>query len=283
MKACFSVVMMIAVMTVFAWGQNDETSADEYKYTLRFFQVPPATSELKKEIEIMKGILGSELASLIKETRNQPKVSSVQDVSSPFIDGYEVLSDNVVRDGFYLQGQGAVFIISMSVQWNSPLKFTISGSLPDGFVFSLPGRPLPDNANIEDILEQIRNLQIRISEPGARHEDMVAARAQINALQSDIRTLQDTEESLRPLSEIVLRQAIAGVRESLVDTLAKYGDSLTSIKPDEYINLVFQTSPTSLSASGRGTETITVRKSWITDYKAGKMTLDEFRKKALPQ
>jgi len=109
------------------------------------------------------------------------------------------------------------------------------------------GRP---GIYLSDITEQIANLQIQLREVAAHQQAFL--------------------------------QVLNGVREPLVDTLAQYGDSMYGVNPDEYINLVFQVSPlASLNASGRGSEVISVRKSWITDYKAGKMTLEEFRKKVL--
>ena len=70
------------------------------------------------------------------------------------------------------------------------------------------------------------------------------------------------------------------LRNPLVDILAKYGDSLSVVKPDEYINLVIHT-PSLMDISGRRqrVDVISARKSWITDYKAGRMTLEEFREK----
>jgi hypothetical protein len=104
--------------------------------------------------------------------------------------------------------------------------------------------------------------------------------------------LGDIQEQLDVVREQLLKdssieeaflQALDSAREPILDTLIKYGDLMHFVKPEEYINLVFQVSPMALlNASRRGTEVISVRKSWITDYNAGRITRDEFRKK-VPQ
>ena len=77
-----------------------------------------------------------------------------------------------------------------------------------------------------------------------------------------------------------LLQAIDKIQTPLIDTLANYGDSLTVVKPEEYINLVLMTDE-STSLQKKRLDIISARKSWITDYKAGRLTLDEFRQQVL--
>ena len=77
-----------------------------------------------------------------------------------------------------------------------------------------------------------------------------------------------------------LLQAIAEIQIPLIDTLANYGDSLSAVQSEEYINLVLMTDE-STSQQKKQLDIITARKLWITDYKAGLLTLDEFRQKVL--
>jgi hypothetical protein len=83
-----------------------------------------------------------------------------------------------------------------------------------------------------------------------------------------------------------LLQSLSEVKVFLIEALANHGDSLTTVKPNEYINIIFTTdegfpmySEGSSSRSVR--QVVTVQKSWITDYKAGRLTMEAFRQKAL--
>jgi len=285
MKACFSIIATIVVLSAFAWGQDTQTSADTMNMHISFFSTGASLSAedmaLKRELDTMGEALGSVLALNTQAFSMQPPASSTLDLIervtgkalvSPMVSastGNEAIISASVGNGFYLQGQGVVLMIHIS-----GLRDTAGQTLIISPVTNV-------NMNVNDMLENVRRLNARLNAPDTRHEDMVAMRHQINALQNDIRILQDSERVLKLLSAPTLRQVADDFRESLVDTLAKYGDSLSVVKPDEYINLVLQASPVSLGVAGRGTEIISVRKSWITDYKAGKMTLEEFRGKVL--
>ena len=78
----------------------------------------------------------------------------------------------------------------------------------------------------------------------------------------------------------------------LVEALANHGDSMTVLAEDKYLNLILE--PDSWSglvpavvfgvpapSTTTRTETLTVRKSWITDYKAGRLSLEGFKQKVL--
>jgi hypothetical protein len=74
-------------------------------------------------------------------------------------------------------------------------------------------------------------------------------------------------------------QTLSEVKQYLIETLANYGDSLTTVKPDEYVNLVLLTDD--FDSQKTGSDILSARKAWITDYKAGKLTLDAFKQKVL--
>jgi hypothetical protein len=287
MKTCFSAVTMIIVLTAFAWGQNAPASPD--------------AKVLEKEMEIIRGILGSELTSYIQDLRDQygdpypgrtmlnvPVIADMNaspnlsisfwssggnSESLPPID-ISALSNAIVNNlhsasignGFYLPEQGVVFMIPTSV-----LRNNVRIALP---------APMSSVAAIDNLRERIRGLEASIHEPGARHEEMVAVRKEINELQKDMQALMSgMQYDEAAINNQTFRQALDGLKNLLVDTLAKYGDSLSAVKPGEHINLILQRP--SWDASGPNVGIISARKSWITDYKAGKMTLEEFRKKVL--
>ena len=72
----------------------------------------------------------------------------------------------------------------------------------------------------------------------------------------------------------------------LVEALANHGDSLTHVRPNEYINIIITTDNDYMvfaqSTEARSQrEVLSVQKSNITDYKAGRITLDAFKQKVL--
>ena len=100
-----------------------------------------------------------------------------------------------------------------------------------------------------------------------------AQRAKMQEQQKEMqRKIQAQNERIAKQKEDQ-RQKLTGIKESLIEAVAKYGDSLTTVKNDEYINLVFD-------ASGEY-DIVSIQKSWIKDYKAGVLTLDQFKAKTI--
>ncbi len=82
-------------------------------------------------------------------------------------------------------------------------------------------------------------------------------------------------------------QDLDEIKNYLIEALANYGDSLTTVKSSEHVNLVLIVddfdSDAAMNFSRRRTrnDVISVQKSWVTDYKAGRLSLDNFKQKAL--
>jgi len=81
-----------------------------------------------------------------------------------------------------------------------------------------------------------------------------------------------------------LLQNLAEAKIYPVEALANYGDSLTTVRPNEYISLILTTDGIDAHSDFGGQKTrqniISAQKSWITDYKAGRLSLDAFKQKA---
>ena len=77
--------------------------------------------------------------------------------------------------------------------------------------------------------------------------------------------------------------SLSELQTPLVEALANYGDSLTTVKPGEYINLILMTDHMSMNFGNATTrhDLISAQKSWISDYKAGKLSLEDFKRKVL--
>ena len=101
--------------------------------------------------------------------------------------------------------------------------------------------------------------------------------------------LSDLQDKVKKRQEEIdsrkakFRENLGQVKSVLIEALASHGDSLTTVKNNEYINLVFVDEGggwlTDDPAGKR--EVISVQKSTIADYKAGKLTLEAFKQKVL--
>lgn len=237
----------------------------------------------RQELSIMKGILGTSLAfSLSDEGREQSAFGS----------------SNI--DAFYLSGQGAVFMI------------------PTSNLYKMGGLLL-----MPEFSEQMINLNERyltLSQQMASQAEQLASTAQQwNQGKSGTGSGQGSDAVLPQPSappppqpapaavqaprasaqkeEIEARKAeyrknLEKARSQLIETLANYGDSLTTVQSGEYINLiltgnnytigVYSAGIYSTAAGQQAThEVISARKSWITDYKAGRISLEDFKQKVI--
>jgi hypothetical protein len=80
------------------------------------------------------------------------------------------------------------------------------------------------------------------------------------------------------------REQLAELKVYLIEALANHGDSLSVVKPNEYINLIMteEGGDSFFSGESRGRrEIISVQKSAITEYKAGRINLEAFKQKVL--
>jgi hypothetical protein len=96
-----------------------------------------------------------------------------------------------------------------------------------------------------------------------------------------LRLLRDREEAAANQQKFL--ESLKELYTPLIEALANYGDSLAQVKPGEYINLILytETLDTESARSKDRHDVISAQKSWITDYKTGRMTLDSFKQKVL--
>jgi molecular chaperone GrpE (heat shock protein) len=85
-------------------------------------------------------------------------------------------------------------------------------------------------------------------------------------------------------SRAKFREQLAEIKIYLIEALANHGDSLSVVKPNEYINLIMaeESGDAFFSGDSRSRrEIISVQKSVIADYKAGRITLEVFKQRVL--
>jgi hypothetical protein len=91
---------------------------------------------------------------------------------------------------------------------------------------------------------------------------------------------EEAEERRRKLLE-----SIEQAKGPLIEALANHADSLTFLRPNEYVNIIITTGSGFEffrdSEAGDDRQVLSIQKSWATDYKAGRLSLDAFKQKVL--
>jgi hypothetical protein len=271
MKKPLTGIILVLLLGTFSWGQG----------TKELFDVKKS----REELEIMKGILNTTLRFAAENTQKQ--ASSWRFFSSP--------------NGFYLSGQGAVFVISASGArvLESPGSFNLGPEFAE------------EMAKLDEVRAELSETSSRMATWNSRGRDgsiviaappsppappaapspAAAPAPPVSPAQKSVAPKPEAErEKLRKAVEVELAnvnkrreeaaanrekfiQNLVEVKTHLVETLGNYGDSMTTVKPEEYINLV-------LLSDGRS-DVISARKSWITDYKAGRVNLEGFKQKVI--
>ena len=123
------------------------------------------------------------------------------------------------------------------------------------------------------------------------------AAARLNELQSETESLrgelataqaraEDAEKRLQ-----AYRERIAAATKQLIAALANHGDSMTLLADEQYINLILTTGsrhawPAFVEEAPSGprvpeAQVLSVKRSWIRDYKAGRISMDQLEAKVL--
>ncbi len=308
MKKYIAFTLIFLCLGTFSWAQGAKTT---------LFDVVKS----QQELEIMKQILGTTLSFVAQNI--QTKQATAKAVSTPF--GPYVVRESyryANMNAFYLYGQGAVFVIP-----TSNLRFTGYGLLANSYGLAAGTRDLQAAEREIEALSRQMSAQARTlgqgvgtgvsggigvgvptpppppnppqaaqpkqpGQPPTPAPPAQAAQVSQEELRKKVAEAQDKVKKVREDTEATrakFLQSLGEIKAFLIEALANHGDSLTTVKPTEYITLVimlddFGDSNWSVSdATGSRThqEVISVQKSWITDYKAGRLTLDAFKQKAI--
>ncbi len=289
MKRYIAAIAILLLLGAFSWGQGTREPFDVKKST--------------EELEIMKGILNTTLSFI---AQNAPKTASRGRFSN--------------QSAFYLAGQGAVFVISTSeLRFSGPPNFSSVWSPEFSAEMSQLNDEISRYSQ-EIQVEAARTAREALelsnrsgkwatpappappaapapaapptppTPPTPPAPASIAPRAEQSAkLGIDREKLRKTVEEAQARAKKAREDAsenrekflqnLAEVKTYLVEALANYGDSLTTVKPDEYLNLVLLTN--GFDGQRTRSDVISARKSWITDYKAGRLNLDGFKQKVL--
>jgi hypothetical protein len=273
-------------------------------------------TKTRQEMEIMKGILNSTMRIALRELNSgTAKTETTRIWHSPEAD----------ISSYYLYGQGAVFKISMSGQnWMVTPRivgkpFAVprppkppKAPLPPAPPLAPPAPSSPliqeegDPAEAPDIdVEKVTREAMEQAKKGMAQAKKEMAQAK---KEMDVANLLSQEEQLKMEKEIKaslveaqkslkewrlqveksreeLAKQMAQMKPYLVEALAKHADSITVVKPQEYITLMLSLGGNRWVVIGgeeeeeADTEILSVQKSTILDYKAGRISMEDFKKK----
>jgi hypothetical protein len=297
MKKYTTTILILLCLGSFSWAQGAKTTLFD-------------AVKSQQELEIMRQILGTTL-SFVAQNLQTKQQASTRSINTPFgsytvRDPYRYSSMNA----FYLYGQGAVFVIP-----TSNLRFSSLG----GFMNYSSGVSAGDlqraseeiAARSQELAMRAQRVESRSSGVGGTATAPPASPAQAataktpappappappavnqEELRKQVAEVQDrvkkSQADIKASREKFLA-SLGEIKSFLIEALANHGDSLTTVKPNEYITVVImlddfgESALLALDESGPSAhhEVISVQKSWITDYKAGRLTLDAFKQKAL--
>jgi hypothetical protein len=296
MKKHIALALMFLCLGMLSWGQSAKTTLFD-------------TVKSGQELEIMKGILGTTLSFVAQNIQKQQ--ATTKSASTPFavLDYFRTSNINA----FYLYGQGAVFVVP-----TSSLRFANLGNryaTADGLTLEMEMLSQEMEMASQEMAMNAAHAGQGVggvswvggvSGGGSVSGAVVAtgkspsAKAQTATPAPTPKTSQASQEEMRKkLAEVQEKikkskedaeaahekfiAVLGDVKSFLIEALANHGDSLTTVKPNEYITLVFSGASELFDSSGdrNRQDIISVQKSWIADYKAGRLSLDAFKQKAL--
>jgi hypothetical protein len=285
MKKHFSGIVLILFLGMFSWGQG----------TKEYFDIKKS----REEREILREILLTKLSRL-SQNSEMPFDNYLPNISS-----------------FYLPGEGMVFVISgferpatgrpniPNASPNSLEELDLKQMMLNNELLSRTKQLIyARNQSFGNALPQLLHKNGQGTRAGSgigtgtvEASDKSGATAPVSPVsnappnKSSAESMASLEKSIEELNakikatnqeiETVRSQKLTKAREAIcpifIETIANFGDSLTTVKPEEHINFVLNME----NVSPKSRFVISARKSWVVDYKAGRLTLDAFKQKVI--
>ena len=274
MKKRFAAITIMLFLETISWGQGTKDSLDTWKSRV--------------ELDIMQEILNTTLKSFAQNLQKESPRLQFSNLNS-----------------FYLAGQGAVFIIptagfrvfgfgsypfiaepelaelnresielSREAAALAARLYSGTGSGTGAAVAPVP--PTPPEPPAPPAKDDKSQSSGKTSQPNSsrQQEQQELFRKHLDNAQERAKKIREGAEANRQK----FLESLSELKSHLIEALATYGDSLSMVKPDEYVNLVLLTDT---SDQRTRSDVISARKSWITDYKAGKLNLESFKQKVI--
>ncbi len=265
--------------------------------TLCFTMIQPAAQQpvvdsqkSRQELETMEGILSTTLGYAVKRLNtNQTQASGDRVFRLHGMGPSEV-------SGYYVYGQGAIFMIPVSALGRGHgMDFAFAmpeiGELVDASV----------NVGLEAAAASLKAIsgETDSAEAAKAKEKAEKLQPQSQDRQKEMaQKLEKQKEKMQQFQEQAKkRQAdmeqrhkdlinrLGQVTADLKDALARYGDSLSIVKPEESVTIILSDDRGfrwgDSEGSGGVCHVLTVKKSLVTDLKAGKITREEFERRVV--
>jgi len=243
----------------------------------------------RQELETMEGILSTTLGYAVKRLETNPPAEGDRAFRFHRMDGGEV-------SGYYVYGQGAVFMIPISaLQREQDRDFAFAmpeigdlvGSAVDvGLAAASAGLEAaagaePQIANADKTKETAERAQQRAQDrQKSLTQNLEKQKAKMQQFQEQAKKRRAEMEERR--KELISR--LGQVKVDLKDALARYGDSLSIVKPEESVTIILSDERNFRWGDGESNSichVLTVKKSLVTDLKAGKITREEFDRRVV--
>jgi len=294
MKKHLAGFLIIACLGSFSWAQGNKTDLFD-------------TTKSAQEMEIMKGILGTTLTFVAQNLQRQEAAkSSAKTVSTPYGTVNTTFSwRSTNMNAFYLYGQGAVFVMPASsfrgAGWNLSSRYDFAGAeyftqaklaetaaLEKGIAAAAAEAARQGAA--AGVLAAAAPAPAQAAKPATAPAPAAPVQLKEEELRKRVAEAQERVRKSRADMEANNAKFLAvldQIKVYLIEAIANHGDSLTTVKPNEYITLVILTDDLESSVfrgelvTRNNQQIISVQKSLITDYKAGRLSLDALKQKVL--
>jgi prefoldin subunit 5 len=308
MRRFFAIVILGLNLGLLSWGLAQGTRSDLFDQR-----------KVDQELEIMKGILGTTLDFAVQDLQasSAEKTTGERRFEHPWgssnISGFYLYGQGATF---------VIPTSQMALQWHRPGRIAMDlGALGIGSADYAEAMEAAQEAMQEaqeelvDVQEELRDQMQEAEEASAPavaqpappppppppavapaapprpatpvvratpapqpKPDEETIRKRLAAAQEKVKKRQEFLEQRRQK----FQQALAQLKVHLIEALANHGDSLTTVKPNEYINLVLSTDMGgALFGGGSERDIISVQRSVVSDYKAGRLTLEAFKQKVL--
>jgi hypothetical protein len=239
----------------------------------------------RQELQTMEGILSTTLGFAVQRLNGRQAAEGEQVFKFRRMDGGDV-------NGYYVYGQGAVFMIPISsLQRNQEMDFAFA--LPDidvlvepavemGLAAAVAGMEAAREVDTDKANEKAEKLQQQAEERKKNLTEKIEKQKE--------KMQQFQEQAKRRRAEIQQRRKeligrLDQVKVDLKDALARYGDSLSIVKPEESVTIILSDEGGfkwgDMEGGANICHVLTVKKSLATDLKSGKITREEFDRRVV--
>ena len=257
------------------------------------------SAEVRQELETMEGILGTTLGYAVKRLDGGE--------ATPGRRAFGLTGGVSGVKGYYIHGQGAVFTIPLSALQRYSFSYqdfaveipeigevvgpavaevaALTQELTESALESAVTAETTQEAKEEtrqaqrkaqerqqEVKKKVEEQKVRIEEQKVRIKEKLE-KAKEKALKRRAEVVERRKELLQRLDEI---------KVELRDALARYGDTLSVVKPEESVTLILSEDNHGFWGAGDNAglcHVLTVRKSLVTDLKSGKITREEFNRR----